>query len=122
MVALAVVCIAGLSALDHDILTTRYGFFALLDRLVLPYLVFTIAPVAFKREADRLLILKTLTLLGIYLGLTAMAEFSARMLSCSRVTSSTHRWVFSSDERAARLLRPRLTASHCSQRCGVPWR
>ncbi len=74
LVALAVVCIAGLSALDHDILTTRYGFFALLDRLVVPYLVFTIAPVAFKREADRLLILKTLTVLGIYLGLTAVAE------------------------------------------------
>ena len=74
LVALLVVCIAGLSALNHGILTTSYGFFALLDRLLVPYLVFAVAPVAFKREADRLLILKTLTLVGIYLGLTAMAE------------------------------------------------
>lgn len=74
LVALLVVCVAGLSALDHGILTTSYGFFALLDRLVVPYLVFTVAPIAFRREADRLLILKALTLIGIYLGLTALAE------------------------------------------------
>jgi putative inorganic carbon (hco3(-)) transporter len=68
------VAVAALSALSHDSLTTSYGFFAILDRLAIPYFIFTFAPLAFRRTEDRLLILRTMALVGIYLGLTAVFE------------------------------------------------
>ena len=53
---------------------TSYGFFAVLDRLAIPFVVFAVAPVAFSRSEDRLLLMRTLALMGIYLGITAFFE------------------------------------------------
>jgi O-antigen ligase len=62
------------SALGHDSLATSYGTYALLDRIVMPFLLFTLAPILFAEERDRQLLLRTLTVLGIYLGATAVFE------------------------------------------------
>src|SRR4051812_9809028 len=62
------------SALAHDSLSTSYGSYALLDRIVMPFLLFALAPVLFAEERDRQLLLRTLTVLGIYLGATAVFE------------------------------------------------
>jgi putative inorganic carbon (HCO3(-)) transporter len=74
LVAVLVVVVAGLSALAFGTLTSSLGFFALLDRLLVPYLMFTLAPLIFLRAGDRLLLLKLLSCLGIYLGVTAIGE------------------------------------------------
>jgi O-antigen ligase len=62
------------SALTHETLKTSYGFFALLDRIVVPFVLFALAPVLFGSEADRRLLLRTLTVMGLYLGATAVFE------------------------------------------------
>ena len=74
LAATAMVSVAALSALSHGVITTSYGFFALLDRLAIPFLVFAVAPIAFSRSEDRLLLMRTLALLGIYLGVMAFLE------------------------------------------------
>jgi putative inorganic carbon (hco3(-)) transporter len=62
------------SALVHGTLQGSYGFFALLDRLVIPFVLFTLAPVIFAREEERRLLLRLFVVLGVYLGLTAVFE------------------------------------------------
>jgi putative inorganic carbon (HCO3(-)) transporter len=64
------------SGLTHGTLQSSYGFFALLDRLVIPFLLFALAPVIFARDADRRLLLRMFVLLGCYLGLTAIFEIT----------------------------------------------
>ncbi len=62
------------SALGAGTLWTSYGAFALLDRLVLPFALFTAAPLLFSNAALRDVLLKALVVLGIYLGGTAVLE------------------------------------------------
>jgi putative inorganic carbon (HCO3(-)) transporter len=62
------------SAVDHHTLTTSLGFYALLDRLVVPFVFFVVAPVVFSTPGRRDLLLKTLVIVGIYLGVTAFFE------------------------------------------------
>ncbi|MCU1373658.1 MAG: O-antigen ligase protein [Actinomycetia bacterium] len=63
------------SALAAHTLTTSDGIFALLDRLgIVPFLVFTIAPLVFGDRRARDTLLLVLVGLGIYLGVTALAE------------------------------------------------
>ncbi len=62
------------SALVHGTLWTSYGAFALLDRLVIPFAAFCLAPVVFRDPEDRAVLLKALVGLGLYLGATAVFE------------------------------------------------
>jgi O-antigen ligase len=63
------------SALAAHTLTTGDGVFALLDRLgIVPFLVFTIAPLVFGDRRSRDTLLLALVGLGLYLGITAAAE------------------------------------------------
>ncbi|WP_432520362.1 O-antigen ligase family protein [Kineococcus sp. SYSU DK006] len=70
----ALLALATLSAAGHGTLLNTYGLFALLDRLLVPFVMFCLAPVVFARPAHRALLLKTLVLLGLYLGVTAVLE------------------------------------------------
>ena len=71
----ALVLLAAWSASAHDTLTTRLGLFALLDRLFVPFLLFTVAPVVFCTRERRNLLLWVLLAMGAYLGLTAIFEY-----------------------------------------------
>jgi O-antigen ligase len=63
------------SAVAAHTLTTEDGVFALLDRLgVLPFLLFTLAPLVFGTKRARNTLLVVLVGLGAYLGFTALAE------------------------------------------------
>lgn len=62
------------SGLTHGSFDTSYGAFALLDRLVVPFVLFVVGPVVFAREEDRRLLLRVLVVLGLYLGTTAVFE------------------------------------------------
>lgn len=69
------VAYAAVSALRAGTLTTEEGIFALLDRLgVVPYLVFVLAPLLFGTRARRDALLSVLVAVGLYLGVTAIAE------------------------------------------------
>lgn len=70
----ALVLLTVLSAVTVGTLGSTYGLYALLDRLVVPFAAFTLAPVLYATERRRLLLLRTLTCLGLYLGLTAVFE------------------------------------------------
>ncbi|NAZ87601.1 O-antigen ligase family protein [Kineococcus indalonis] len=70
----ALLGLALLSALFAGTLTTPLGLFALLDRLVVPFFLFCLGPVVFDTERRRDLLLRTLVLLGLYLGVTAFGE------------------------------------------------
>ena len=74
LLALGVLTVAGLSAVAAGTLSTSLGFFALLDRLAVPYLLFALAPLALRRSEDRLFLLQVMTCIGLYLGLTAIFE------------------------------------------------
>ena len=56
-----------------NLLSTTH-LFALLDRIAMPFILFLVAPVAFRTTARRDLLLKTLVLIGLYLGVTAVLE------------------------------------------------
>ncbi|WP_432493789.1 O-antigen ligase family protein [Kineococcus auxinigenes] len=71
---LAMLVIAVLSAAGHSTLLSTYGLFGLLDRLIVPFLLFCAAPVVFSTPERRDLLLRTLVLLGLYLGVTALLE------------------------------------------------
>ena len=63
------------SALAAGTLFSNSGFFRLFDRFgVAPFVMFTIAPVAFHTEKHRRVFLAALAALGGYLGLTALFE------------------------------------------------
>jgi O-antigen ligase len=66
---------ATVSALAAHTLTTTDGLFALLDRLgIVPFLIFTLAPLIFGNRQTRNVLLVVLVGLGAYLGITAVAE------------------------------------------------
>lgn len=60
-----------------DTLGQRSGWFALLDRDAIPMLFFALGAALFDTERARDLLLKTLCLVGLYLGVTAVLEFVA---------------------------------------------
>jgi putative inorganic carbon (HCO3(-)) transporter len=62
------------SALAAGTLLTNYGLFALLDRIVLPFVFFLLAGVVFSDARSRNLLLRVLVLVGLYLGFTAFFE------------------------------------------------
>lgn len=62
------------SATGHGTLTSSLGLYALVDRLVMPFVAFCLAPVIFSTPARRDLLLRVLTCLGLYLGVTAVFE------------------------------------------------
>jgi putative inorganic carbon (HCO3(-)) transporter len=72
LVAMLVVVV--FSAISVGTLTTQLGLYALLDRLAIPFLAFTLAPVVYGTERRRLLLARSLAVLGVYLGLTAVFE------------------------------------------------
>jgi O-antigen ligase len=66
---------ATVSAIAAHTLTTSDGVFSLLDRLgIIPFIVFTVAPLVFGTKRTREVLLAVLVCLGAYLGLTALAE------------------------------------------------
>ncbi|WP_432504992.1 O-antigen ligase family protein [Kineococcus arenarius] len=71
---IALLLVAVLSAAAHSTLLNPYGLFALLDRIFVPFLLFCVAPVVFNTPERRDLLLRTLVLLGLYLGVTALLE------------------------------------------------
>lgn len=68
----------------HGNLLQVVAVFALADRLVIPLLLFATAPLFFDRPTHRDLLLKTLTLIGVYLGLTGIIEIVAVNLAVPR--------------------------------------
>lgn len=64
------------SALAHGTLFDSLGFYALLDRVIVPFVLFCLAPGMLALPQARRLVLITLVGLGVYLGLTALAEMS----------------------------------------------
>ena len=75
LLLLAIVIYAALSAFSAGTLTTSIGFYALLDRLgLIPFLMFTLAPVVFRSAKARHALLVVMVVLGIYLGITALME------------------------------------------------
>lgn len=63
------------SGLPVHTITTKDGIFQLLDRFgIVPYLMYSLAPLFYERESDRNILLIGLTITGAYLGLTALFE------------------------------------------------
>lgn len=77
---LLVSTIALFSTMSAGTLSAPLAQFALLDRIIVPFLLFLVAPLAFSTPARRDLLLKTLTLIGIYLGITGIGEMFAPSL------------------------------------------
>lgn len=75
---LALSLLAIFSALAHGSLATRLGGFALLDRIVIPFVLFVLAPLVLATPARRDLFLKVAVLVALYLGLTALFEMTGR--------------------------------------------
>ena len=69
----AVVLIAAGSAMSHGTFG-KDGFYAWLDRLTVPLLMFVLAPIVFRTPERRDLLLRVLVVIGCYLGLTAIFE------------------------------------------------
>ena len=70
----ALALLAVLSGLEAGTFGTSYGFYAWLDRLAIPLLMFMLAPVIFRTADRRDLLLRILVLVGLYLGMTAIFE------------------------------------------------
>jgi O-antigen ligase len=73
---LAVVIVyAGISAFVAGTIMEQEGGYRLIDRLgVLPFLLFLLAPVAFRTTRQREILLASMVALGAYLGLTSLFE------------------------------------------------
>lgn len=66
---------ASLSAVAAETLLSTVGFFGLLDKLgVVPFLMFALAPIAFRDKQRRNVLLGMLVASGLYLGLVALFE------------------------------------------------
>jgi len=75
LLMLSLVVYATLSALWAGTLSTSLGLYAILDRLgVIPFLLFTTAPLLFGSERGRRTLLAVLVAVGLYLGFTALLE------------------------------------------------
>ena len=73
---LALVLVAVFSALKHGSLFSGLGLYALLDRIVIPFGLFVLAPLVLTTPGRRDLFLKLAVLIGLYLGLTAVFEMA----------------------------------------------
>jgi putative inorganic carbon (HCO3(-)) transporter len=74
LLAAAAVYVA-ISAIMAGTIGTNSGFFRLVDRFgLLPFLVFAIAPVAFRTAHQRRILLGTLVLTGAYVGIVTWAD------------------------------------------------
>lgn len=62
------------SMIWHGNVLSSSPLFALLDRTIMPFLMFLLGPVIFRDTRSRDLLLKALTVVGLYLGLTAILE------------------------------------------------
>jgi putative inorganic carbon (hco3(-)) transporter len=74
LAAIGLLILAAFSGFEHGTITTSLGFYAWLDRLAVPFLMFVIAPIVFRTPQRRDLLVKTLVLMGFYLGATAFFE------------------------------------------------
>jgi putative inorganic carbon (HCO3(-)) transporter len=72
--SIAVLLLAGYSGIQHGTLLSSYGFYAWLDRLAVPFLMFVLAPIVFRTPDRRDLLLRVLVIMGFYLGATAIFE------------------------------------------------
>ena len=72
----ALVIWTGFSWLDTGYLGETDKAYALADRIVFPFLTFVLGALAFSTPARRDLLLKFVVLLGLYLGVTGIFEFS----------------------------------------------
>lgn len=73
-VMIALVLWTSWSALTVGTLQSKDGIFALLDRIVVPFLMFALGPLVFRTYRQRDLLLRTMTIVAIYLGLTSIFE------------------------------------------------
>ena len=65
---------AAVSAVASGSVTENNAVFAWLDRLFVPFLFFTLAPIVFATTHSRDLLLKIFTVMALYLGLTAVFQ------------------------------------------------
>ena len=65
---------AAISAVAAGTVAFSYPVFAWLDRLFVPFLFFTLAPVVFSTSHSRDLLLKVFTFMALYLGLTSVFQ------------------------------------------------
>lgn len=73
LAAIAVIAVG--SAIVHQTLFTRLGFFSITDRLgLIPFAYFVLGPVLFRTEHSRRLLVGTLVVIGAYLGWTSLME------------------------------------------------
>lgn len=63
-----------ISMVWHGNVLNSSPLFALLDRTVMPFLMFLLGPLIFTTTERRDLLLKSLTIMGLYLGITAILE------------------------------------------------
>jgi len=63
-----------LSAMEHETLLDQVGLYALLDRIIMPCLLFSMAPLIFTSRLRRQRLLQLLSLIGLYLSLTAIFQ------------------------------------------------
>ncbi|MGJ7442266.1 O-antigen ligase family protein [Aquipuribacter sp. MA13-6] len=69
-----------ISAATAGVLSDTTAMFALLDRIVVPFFLFCLAPLIWSTPRRRALLLRTLVLVGVYLGVTAVLEMTAPQL------------------------------------------
>jgi O-antigen ligase len=74
VLAVLMVAIAVWSAFMVHTLTEQMGYYALLDRLIVPFAFLCCAPIVFRTRDRRDLLLKALVLVALYLGATAFFE------------------------------------------------
>src|SRR5690349_23460317 len=75
LVLAAAVAFAVCSAIWSDTITTNVGGFRLIDSFgIAPFAAFAVAPAAFATTYQRRVLLGMLVVLGLYLGVTALAE------------------------------------------------
>lgn len=70
----AIIVYSGISWVFHGGLNDTTSAFGILDRLVMPFLLFTLSPVVLSTPVRRRLFLVTLTGVGTYLAITMIAE------------------------------------------------
>lgn len=58
----------------HGLATSSNALFALLDRIMVPFVMFVVAPLAFATPRRRRLLAQTIVLVGLYLGVLALLE------------------------------------------------
>lgn len=62
------------SAVAAATLTQGAGFYALIDQVVVPSALFTVAPVVFRSEQDRVLLLRCIAVTCVYVGMVSSAQ------------------------------------------------